>query len=126
MSKIYNYSSLSKLPIPNNEGRTRKVYLAFRALYDKNCYWDWCESTNNTYILLNDLDGFLIDNIKAKASTSSFEPIKIFAIGNITRSMCIREDIALRKKGCMYNIKRIKRSKFMYDTKYRVIYFDNL
>jgi hypothetical protein len=119
MSKIYNYSSLSKLPIPNNEGRTRKVYLAFRALYDKNCYWGWCESTNNTYILLNDLDGFLIDNIKTP--TSSFEPIKIFATGNNESIPCTHDDIALRKKGCMYNIKRIKRSKFMYDTKYKSV-----
>jgi hypothetical protein len=108
MSEIYKYKHQLRLPIASSDSMTIGIYCAFNDLY-KDTYFN--NVSTNDYIIFDNsrINGFLINNAELLQS------IAIFTIGN---KKYTHEDIAFRKKGSVFNIKHIKHSKFMYDTKY--------
>jgi hypothetical protein len=109
MSKIYKYKHDSILPITSNN-RSLIVYHAFNKIYNN---YPFCSAITGTNEIVSfdssEVNGFLINNAELLQS------IAIFAIGN---ECTLLKEVAFRKKGSVFNIKRIKHSQFMYDTKY--------
>ena len=115
MSEIYKYKHQSRLPVVNSNSMTIAVYWAFEKIYNKNfILGNTIKGTNESVCFGScKVNGFLVNNAEILQS------IAIFTIGS---ERCTRKDIAFRKKGSVFNIKHIKHSQFMYDTKYNKAY----
>ena len=114
MSKIYNRRNLSSLPVPNSNNRTRNIYHASLVFHNRNDYY-WGIDTKKVYVNVNcgrEIDGVTVDNLDSIAA-----PIILFV--TMTSELYFKpSNVIHRKKGYIYNIKKIMQSRFMYDTKY--------